>query len=104
QPRVAVAGEHHRNPPGAVVLVGHRVAVGAGDRHRQQIADHRLAQRDTVDQDVTRFAVPPDHTDRLTSADPVDDAGLEALPGQRHVEVVTHAAVDRHMDYLTAFD
>ncbi len=48
-----------------------------------------IAQRDTVDQLVAGFAVPADHADHLAAADPVDDRRLEALSGQRHLEVVT---------------
>jgi hypothetical protein len=39
EPRCAVRSEDDRDTPGAVVVVGHRVAVRARDRHRQQIAD-----------------------------------------------------------------
>ena len=91
-----VAGEDDRYPAGAVVLVGHRVAVGAGDRHREQVADRRVAQRATPSMSWS-----PDSQclpTTLTSSPPptrFDDRRLEPLPGQRHLEVVAHPAVDR---------
>ena len=65
---------------------------------REQVTDRGIAQRDAVDEFVAGFAVPPDDADRLAAAaDPIDDRRLESLTGQRHLEVVTHPAVDRDM-------
>jgi hypothetical protein len=38
--------------------------------------------------------VPPDDGDRVAAADPVGDRRLEALPDERHLQVVAHPAVD----------
>ena len=56
-PRLAVAAEDHRRPRHAVVVVGHRVAVGAGRRGDQHVADARGGQRRVADQDVAGLAV-----------------------------------------------
>src|ERR1700728_2108980 len=76
---VAAAGEHHRDPAGAVVVVRHRVAVRPGHRDDEQVPDARLAERDSLAEHVARLAVPAHHGDLLPAADPVGDRGLEAL-------------------------
>src|SRR5580700_3207364 len=63
QAGLAVADEHYRRAQRAVVVVGHGAAVRAGDRHGQQVAGARVAQRYPADQPVAGFAVPPDQLD-----------------------------------------
>ena len=77
QSGVATGYEHHGNAPGAVVLIRHRVAVGPGDRNREQIADDRVVQLDAVDQLVTRFAMPPT---TVTSSTPSSPASNLSIP------------------------
>ena len=48
--------------------------------------------------------MPADDTDHLAAADSVDDRGLEPLPGERHLEVVAHAAVHRNVCHHPALD
>ena len=45
EPGLAVVGEDDRDPAVAVVVVGHRVAVGAGRGNGEQVADRRGGQR-----------------------------------------------------------
>src|SRR3954465_14398104 len=55
--RVAIAAEDHRRSRNRVVVVGHRVAVGAGCGDDQDVADLGIVQRHVSDQDVARLAV-----------------------------------------------
>jgi len=89
--------EHHRNASGTVVLIRHRVAVRTRDRNRQEIADNRILKRDRVDQLITGFAMPSNHADQLTATNAINQRGLEPLPVQGHLKVVSHAAVDGDM-------
>ena len=94
----AVPGEHHGQPPVAVVVVGHREAVGAGGGHDHQVAHGRSGQVDVAHQDVAALAVPADELAHLVvlvagGIEPPDDARLEPLVEQRDLEVVAHAAV-----------
>src|SRR5947208_5613122 len=57
EPRLAAAAEHHGGARDAVVVVGHRVDVGAGDRHGQDVARPRVGQLRLPDQHVARLAV-----------------------------------------------
>src|SRR5215204_2824371 len=70
-PRVPVLAEDHGRPRDAVVVVGHRVAVGAGRRHHQQVAGLRVVQLDVALQHVARFAV--------LAGDRADRAAAEAV-------------------------
>src|SRR3978361_1457936 len=103
-PRRPAVGEHHGDAAGAVVLVGHRVAVRTGDGYRHQVVDLRVPQCDAVDQLVAGLTMPTNQIDQCAAADPVHDGGLEALPVERHLEVVTHAAVDRDVRGLAVLD
>src|SRR5690242_2332759 len=53
--RVAVLDEHDWRPRHAVVVVGHRVAVGAGGGRDDQVAGARVVEQDLVDDDVARL-------------------------------------------------
>ena len=54
--RAAVAGEHHRRARQAVVVAGHRVAVGAGGGHGQQVATDVDLPDDLGDGDLLAVA------------------------------------------------
>ena len=57
-PRLAVAHEHHRRPRHLVVVRRHRVAVGAGDRRAEHVADREVGGHAGVaHDDVARLAV-----------------------------------------------
>ena len=57
-PRDPVPHGDHRRPQGVVVVGGHRPAVGAGARHRDQVARSQVAGQELVaDHDVTGLAV-----------------------------------------------
>ena len=81
QPGIAVVDEDDGDPAVAVVVVGHRVAVGAGRGNGEQVAHPRGGQWDAVDQHVAAFAVPADdrHRLRIGPGEPADDTGLEPL-------------------------
>src|SRR3954451_11945998 len=96
-PRVPVLAEDHRRARDAVVVVGHRMAVGAGGGHDQQVAGLRVVQLDVPLQHVAGLAVlAGDRADRA-AAEAVRDLGLVARPVEHRPEVVGHAAVDRHV-------
>ena len=93
--RVALAREDHRDPAGAVVVVGHRVAVGAGRRDGEQVADARGVQRARRRPARRRSRSGARRPSRCSPpAEAVRDRRLEALVEQRDLEVVAHAAVD----------
>ena len=55
--RLAVAAEDHRRARDAVVVVGHRVAVGAGGGRDDHVARARVGQRRVADDHVAGLAV-----------------------------------------------
>src|SRR5215207_5752967 len=55
--RVAARAEDHRRARHAVVVVGHRVSVGAGDRGHDDVAGPGVGQVRVLDQDVAGLAV-----------------------------------------------
>src|SRR5260370_14596205 len=55
--RVAVAHEDHRRPRDPVVVVGHRVTVGAGDRRDDHIARPGVVEQRVGDENVAGLAV-----------------------------------------------
>src|SRR3954451_4912590 len=69
--RVAVAAEDHRRPRNRVVVVGHRVTVGARGRDHDDVAHLRIVERHVLDQDVARLAVHAGDRDDLVAAEPV---------------------------------
>src|SRR4051812_16372710 len=91
---VAVAGEDHRDPAVAVVVVRHGEAVGARGGYGEQVADCGRGEVDPVDQHVAALAVAADdrHVLKTGTVEAPDDAGLEALVEQGDLEVVAHAA------------
>src|SRR2546423_6579695 len=54
---VAAGAEDHRRPRDAVVVVRHRVAVGAGGGDDQHVAGARVVQAHVAHQDVAGLAV-----------------------------------------------
>src|SRR3954449_11161224 len=67
--RVAARAEDHRRPRDAVVVVGHRVPVRAGDRGHEHVTGPRVGQADVAHQHVAGLAVLAD--DRARAAAPV---------------------------------
>src|SRR3954447_7509070 len=63
--RVAAGAEDHRRPRHAVVVVGHRVPVGAGDRGHDDVAGPRVGQVRVLDEHVAGLAVLADERARL---------------------------------------
>src|SRR3954454_21522162 len=55
--RAAVFAEHDGRARNPVVVVGHRVHVGAGDRGHEHVPGPRLVQIGLADQHVARLAV-----------------------------------------------
>ena len=55
--RVAVLAEDHRRARHRVVVVRHRVAVGAGGRDHEHVARARVVERHVADEHVARLAV-----------------------------------------------
>src|SRR4051794_2920000 len=78
EPRVAARGEHHGRARDAVVVVGHRVAVGAGGRGDDHVADAGLVERHLVDQHVAGLAVLAGQATGCGAAEAVDDLRLVA--------------------------
>src|SRR3954468_23415498 len=92
-PRVPVLAEDDGRTRDAVVVVGHRVAVGAGRGHHQQVARLRVVQLDVALQHVAGLAVlAGDRADRA-AAEPGGDLGLVAGAVQHRAQVVGHPAV-----------
>ena len=104
QAGVAVAAEDDRRPARAVVVVGQRVAVGAGDRHHEQVADLRGRQLDAALEHVAALAVVADQLAGLRLALAVEDLGREALAVEHRLEVVAHAAVHGDVGEAAALD
>src|SRR5215213_9630766 len=93
---VPVACEDDRDPPVAVVVVGHREAVGPGRGDGEQVVHRRGREGDPLHKHVAALTVPAHNSDPL-GIGPVEaahDSRLEALPEQRHLEVVAHPAVN----------
>src|SRR4051794_30356188 len=97
QARAAVGAEDDGGPRHAVVVVGHRVHVGAGDRGDERVAGLRVVQARLADQDVARLAVLAHHGGRRAGgADVVREVGLVRRVVEHRAQVVRHAAVDGH--------
>src|SRR5580704_13280848 len=88
QAGAACLAEDHGRAPGAVVVAGQRVAVGAGDGHRHQVAGAGVLQRDAADQPVAGLAVAADEFHRGAAADAPGHGGLEPLAVQGDLHVV----------------
>src|SRR4051794_18992601 len=58
---LAARAEDHGRARDAVVVVGHRVTVGAGDGRDQHVARPRVVEQHVRDEDVARLAVLPGH-------------------------------------------
>src|SRR3954454_10553159 len=93
-PRLAIPAKDHRRARDAVVVVGHRVAVGAGDGGDEDVARLRVAQRRRLDEHVTGLAVLADDRVRPAVADAIRDLRLVAGAVEHRPQVVGHAAVD----------
>src|SRR6478609_2164619 len=61
QARACVLAEHDRRPWDAVVVVGHRVHVGAGDGGDERVPGPRIVQARLADQHIARLAVLAHH-------------------------------------------
>src|SRR5215213_9511001 len=96
EPGVAVAAEHDRRAAQRVVVVRHRVPVGAGGRHDEEVAGARVVERHVADQDVPRLAVHSGDGADLVAAEAADDLGLVARVVEHGPQVVRHPAVHRH--------
>src|SRR3954470_13924417 len=92
--RAAVLAEDHRRPGDRVVVVGHRMPVGAGRRHDEDVAYLRIIKRDVADQDVARFAMHPGNGDDLLATEPVGDIRLVFRAVEHRPQVVDHPTVD----------
>src|SRR4051812_47883386 len=87
--------EHDGGSGDAVVVVGHRVHVGAGDGGDEDLAGPRLGQARLADQHVARLAVLADHrAGRARRADAVDEIGCVGRVVEHRAQVVRHPAVD----------
>src|SRR3954449_12434153 len=74
---LAVLAEDHRRARDAVVVVGHREAVGAGDRGDQDVAGGGVSQRRALHDDVGGLAVlAHDRVAAAAVAGPIGDRGL----------------------------
>src|SRR3954463_9233507 len=94
-PRVATGAEHHRRARDAVVVVGHGVHVGAGDRGRQHVAGARVRKRRLADQDVAGLAVLAHHgARRARLAHAMHEIGVVGRVVEHRAHVVGHAPVD----------
>src|SRR3954453_9969219 len=93
-PSVAAGGEDDGRPGDAVVVVGHRVAVGAGGRRDDDVAGARVVEQDLVDEHVGGLAVLARQPAGGAPAEAVDDLGLVARAVEHRAQVVGHAAVD----------
>src|SRR3954447_18197559 len=94
---VAARAEDHRRPRDAVVVVGHRVPVGARDRRDNDVAGPRVGQVGVLDQHVAGLAVLADDRARLAAlVHPVDHRRLVARAVEHRAQVVGHPTVDAH--------
>src|SRR3954471_23847366 len=76
--RVAVAAEDHGRPRHAVVVVGQRVAVGAGGGDGDHVARPRLGEVGVAHDDVAGFAVLADEAAVGPAAEAIGDLRLVA--------------------------
>ena len=94
---VTVGTEHDRRTGDLVVVRAHRVAVRAGDRHREQIADPGVDRQLRVErQHVTRLAVLADQARRQATwvVDRTREERLVTGPVEHRPGIVAHSAVD----------
>src|SRR6476659_1589385 len=96
-PRIAVAAEDDGRPRDGVVVARHRVAVGAGRRNDDDVADPGVLEARLLDQDVAGLAMHADQAAGGRVADPVGDLGFVDGVVEHRANVVCHAAVDRHV-------
>src|SRR4051795_9485987 len=78
EPRVTAGGEDDRRARHAVVVVGHRVAVGAGRGRDDQIAGAGVVEQHVIDDDVAGLAVLAGQAARRGAAEAIGDLGLVA--------------------------
>src|SRR6478735_114437 len=97
QARAAVGAEDDGRPRHAVVVVRHRVHVGAGDRGDERVSRPGVVEVGFADQDVARLAVLAHHGGRRPGrAHVVREVGLVGRVVEHRAQVVRHAAVDGH--------
>src|SRR5829696_624063 len=106
---LAVPTEDHRRTPHGVVVVRHRIRVGAGGRNHEDVAHARIVEPYVAHEHVARFTVHSgDRADlRSTTFAPrggiphfgeaIRDLGLVARAVEHGTQVVGHAAVHRHV-------
>src|SRR5579875_1738192 len=96
--RVAFPAEDHRRPGDAVVVVGHRVAVGARGGGHHDVTGAGTGQRDVAHDHVTGLAVLAGQVTDVAGGGqhPVGDGRLVPGAVEHRPEVVRHAAVHRN--------
>ena len=87
--------EDHRRARDAVVVVGHRVAVGARRRRHDDVARPRVVEQRVAHDHVARLAVLAREMHAGRAAEAVRDVGFVARAVEHRAQVVGHAAVDR---------
>src|SRR5437764_1189641 len=96
--RISVAAEDDRRPRDRVVVVRHRIPVGAGGGHDQDIARPRVVERHVAGEDVARLAVlAGDGADRV-AAQAIGDLRLVARAVAHRAQVVGHAEAELRVD------
>src|SRR5437763_3235600 len=93
--RLAGGAEDDGRARDRVVVVRHRVAVGAGGRDDQHVARLRVVQHDVAHEDVAGLAVHPGDRAELLAAGPVGDVRLVLRAVEHRTQVVRHPPVDR---------
>src|SRR4051812_25410603 len=73
---VAAGAEDHGRARDAVVVVGHRVTVGAGGGGHEHIAGARIVEQHVGHEDVARLAVLARHRAQRVAPEAVRDLGL----------------------------
>src|SRR4051794_24211849 len=91
--RLTAGAEDHGRAIEAVVVVGHRVTVGAGDGRDDHVTVLRVAQRGRAHQHVPGLAVLADKCVRVAVAHAVGDLGFVDRAVEHRAHVVGHPAV-----------
>src|SRR3954454_14218862 len=86
-PGFALADEDDGRPRLAVVVVGHRVAVGAGGGGDDEVAGARVVEQHLVDDDVAGLAVLAGQAAQGLAAEAPDDLGLVARVVEHRAQV-----------------
>src|SRR5829696_5917497 len=89
-------GEDDGRARDPVVVVGHRVAVGARARDGDEVAGPRVVEGDVSDDHVARLAVLADQATGRVAAEAPDHLGLVAGAVEHGAQVVGHPTVGGH--------